>query len=138
MTRNRNLFSKRNDNEQSPPQNGGWEDFIKLLKRKATKLALKPKNYSDSFKCPICKKITILTFFTSFRIFLAKNRTLFIVFHSRCAFKKKRFLFNNIILFRHIYYRFENTFSINSSTSHNQSRLENNVVYIIKLKGIIT
>lgn len=70
-----------------------WSDFRKLLRKKALKLVLDRKNYTNSAKCQICKKIAVMNFNISFRLYKDKERTQFMVFHSECAFKKIRFLF---------------------------------------------
>lgn len=72
---------------------GGWNDFKKLLRKKALKLVLDRKNYTNSAKCQICNKIVVMNFFTSFRLYKTKERTQFISFHSKCVFKETRFLF---------------------------------------------
>lgn len=87
----------RNNKEKGnlQKQEGGWKDFEKLLRKKALKLILNKENYTNSTKCQICKKIAVMTFFISFRLYEDKERTQFITFHSKCVFKKSSFLFKN-------------------------------------------
>ncbi|MFX1568112.1 MAG: hypothetical protein ACFFCV_07070 [Promethearchaeota archaeon] len=67
-----------------------WKNFKRLVRKKALKVILDKKNYTNSPICPLCNKIAELTFFTSFRLYRKTESSQFITIHSNCVFKEPR------------------------------------------------
>lgn len=79
--------SKEKGNFQK--QEGVWDKFKKLLRKKALKLVLDRKFYTNSSKCQICKKkIERPSYPYHFHLYTNKERIQFITFHFKCALKK--------------------------------------------------
>ena len=93
MKKNKEEFWNRKERGNFKNQKGEWNDFKMFLRKKALKVVLDKKNYTNSPVCPICNKIAEMTFLISFRLFRKTERTQFITLHSNCAFKKPRFPF---------------------------------------------